>query len=98
LADQFAIQKAEKDTNSFSGILFSVLLERAESVDPIIVLQMTACIRTYPLLLSSSSAELRARIGSEDGGGGELALPAAEPTMRPRIYPRIFWRYSSAGK
>jgi hypothetical protein len=39
-----------------------------------------------------------ARMGSEDGGGGELALPAAEPTMRDRIYPRIFWRYSSAGK
>jgi hypothetical protein len=32
------------------------------------------------------------------GGGGELVLPAAEPTMRPRIYPRIFWCYSSAGK
>ena len=37
-------------------------------------------------------------MGSEDGGDGELALPAAEPTMRPRIYPRIFLRYSSAGK
>ncbi len=41
---------------------------------------------------------IRARMGSEDGGGGELALPAAESTMRHRIYPRIFRRYSSAGK
>ena len=50
------------------------------------------------VLPRSSSEDSHARMGSEDDGGGELALPAAEPTMRPRIYPRIFLRYSSAGK
>src|SRR5664280_2112613 len=49
LADQLAIQKAKKDANSFSGVLFLFFLERAESVDHIIVLQMAPCIRAYPV-------------------------------------------------
>jgi hypothetical protein len=39
---------------------------------------------------SAHRLRTRARMGSEDGGGGELALPAAEPNMSPRICPRIF--------
>ena len=49
LADQFAIQKAKKDANSLFRSSFSVFLEREESVDHIIVLQMAPCIRAYPV-------------------------------------------------
>src|SRR3984885_15439867 len=44
LADQLANQKAKKELN-FSGILFLLFLERDDSVDHIIVLQMAPSIR-----------------------------------------------------
>ena len=98
LADQLAIQKAKKDANSFSGVLFCFFFERAESVDHIIVLQMAPCIRAYPvaaplIVCGLARAWAAKMVAAESWRLQPLSLQCAL-----EFYPRIFLRYSSAGK
>jgi hypothetical protein len=72
------------ETGRFEPVYRSLIFKQVAHIQRVNVCDPRARVS------AANIAHAGARTGSEDGGGGELALPAAEPTMRPRIYPRIF--------